>query len=465
MSRDERPKRKIEAGVFDGEIGPVLARELVAMPEAEWGTLRDRITDYRNGRPSGLLCSCAMCSAPVYIRVRKKNEVRYPLFSHYQDDGLWCPWHHESHENPDALRRDQYQGLQESHTHRLLCEQIARLAKLDERYISSAVDAYRPPTNDDFGRYPDVAVLLRGFPECIFEVQLSKTFQTEISARCTHYEREGAALIWVLYGLDPQRDELPQSFVDVIRRHRGNAFLLDRESVAASEEQKTIVLKCYLQRSDGTFDPPRLVRFEELTFPTDALPYLEDRISKAIIDRISEIRYPCFAYLKTIEGIKYGVENRTPEREKFLAVLREITPQLSSWGKTKVDEENAILRLIACVFSLVSVANGKPKIYGTKQPNVIAMLNTWLNGREELQRCAPIFRHLLKSTPLAHLANGTLGQHLDRAEAQMSGNLTLHGEPEWILLERLVPEVFDPRIREQLRYLEKLPAWAQNESH
>lgn len=463
LGRSEKLRRIIEAGVFDGEIGPVTARELVEMPEAEWGTLRDRITDHRYGRPAGLLCRCAMCSDAVFIRARKKNGVRYPLFSHFQGGGLHCPWHHGANEHPDQLRRDQYRGQQESHTHRLLCEQIASAAKLDERYVSSTVNAYRPPTESDYGRYPDVTVLWRDLPECVFEVQLSRTFQTEISARCTHYEREGVALVWVLFGFDLQHATRPQSFVDVIRRHRGNAFILDRESVAASYRQRTIVLKCYLQRFDGSFDPPRLVRLDELTFPNDSLPYLEDRISKALLDRIEAMRRPCFAYLKTIEGISYGVENESPERERFLGELRAITPQLSHWGQTKTDEENAVLRLIACVFSLIAEANGKPRIYGTRQPNVVAMLNTWLNNREEVQRCTPILRHLLRTTPIAHLNNGTVGQHLDRAEANMAGNLTLENEPEWIILGHLIPEIFDSRIREQLRYLSMLPAWAQND--
>lgn len=406
-----------------------------------------------------------MCGDPVFIRARKRSGVRYPLFSHFQGGGLYCPWHHGANEHPDQLRRDQYRGQQESQTHRLLCEQIATLSKLDERYVSSAVNAYRPPTESDYGRYPDVAVLWRDFPECVFEVQLSRTFQTEISARCTHYEREGVTLVWVLFGFDLRHAELPQSFVDVIRRHRGNAFILDHESVAASHQQRTIVLKCYLQSADGSFDPPRLVRLDELIFPKDSLPYLEDRISKPLLDRIVETRRPCFEYLKTVEGVSYGVENKSPERERFLVTLRAITPQLSCWGQTKVDEENAVLRLIACVFSLIAEANGKPRIYGTKQPNVVAMLNTWLNNREEVQRCAPILRHLLRSKPLAHLVKGTVGQHLIRAEARMNGNLTLENEPEWIILEKLVPEIFNPRIREQLRYLSMLPAWADgNES-
>lgn len=110
------------------------------------------------------------------------------------------------------------------------------------------------------------------------------------------------------------------------------------------------------------------------------------------------------------------------------------------------------------MFSLIAEANDKPRIYGT---NVVAMVNTWLNNREEIQRCAPILGHLLRSTPLAHLVNGTVGRHLARAEALMNGNLALENEPEWIILQQLVPEIFDPRIREQLRYLSMLPDWAQ----
>ncbi|MCK1497917.1 hypothetical protein [Bradyrhizobium sp. 188] len=204
------------------------ARELIDMPDAEWGILRDRITDYRQGRTAGLNCRCVMCWDPVFISARRKNGVPYPLFSHFQGGGSFCPWHHGANDHPERLRQAQYNGQQDSQTHRFLCEQIDALAKLDTRYVSSAVNAYRPPTESEHGKFPDVQVVWRDFPECVFEVQLSRTFQTEISARCTHYEREGVALVWVLFGFDLERSEIPQSFVDVIRRHRGNAFVIDR---------------------------------------------------------------------------------------------------------------------------------------------------------------------------------------------------------------------------------------------
>lgn len=445
----EKPKKKlqriIEAAIFEGAIGPVTARELIAMPEPEWGTLRDRITDHRYNRPTGLLARCMMCGDPVFIRARKKDGVPYPLFSHFQGGGLNCPWHQGRNENPEHVRQEQYRGQQESLAHRMLCEQIDTMAKLDERYLSSSVNAYRPPTESEHGRFPDVAVQWRDFPECVFEVQLSRTFQTEISARCTHYEREKAALIWVLFGFDPQHAAIPQSFVDVIRRHRGNAFIIDRESVAASYEQRTIVLKCYLQNDAGGFDAPRLVRLDALTFPKDGLPYLEDRISQPLLDRIRSTRASCFAYLVTVKGESYGLEKDSPERRQLLEELRAVTPKLSVWEASQRDEENATLRLIACVFSILAEANGKPRIYGTKHPNVVAMLNTWLHNREEIQRCALILEQLLRRTPLAHLLKGTVGQHIERAKQKMDGNLVLEGEPEWSVMAHLVPEVFDPR--------------------
>ena len=144
-------------------------------------------------------------------------------------------------------------------------------------------------------------------------------------------------------------------------------------------------------------------------------------------------------------------------------VARSRFTSLSSWETTKEHEESATLRLICCVFSLISEANRKPRIYGTKQPNVVAMLNTWLNSREEVQRCALIFEFLLRSTSLTHLLEGSLGKHIARAKSVMDGNLVIAGEPEWQILEHLVPEIFHRRVREQLRYLSKLPPWAEHE--
>lgn len=457
--RDYKPRRIVAAAMFQGEIGPVTARELVDMPEAQWGILKDRVTDYRSKRPAGLLATCLMCNDPVFIRARRMNGKPLPLFSHFQGGGADCEWHYGSNENPKHIRAEQYRGRQASAVHDHLCRCIDNMARLDSRYISSTVEAYLPPTESEHGRFPDVAVKWRDFSDFVIEVQLSRTFQTEISARCTHYEREGVALIWVLYGFEPDIG-IPQSFVDVVRRHRGNAFVIDQEAISASNERKTIVLKCYLQDDLGGFGTSRLVTLDDLTFPPDRLPYLEDRITKALLAKISAKRRPYLAFFEAIKDVEHWIEKDNPQRRTLIATLRALTPDLSIWASTVEDEENAVLRLLAAIFSIVSTANGKPRNYATMHPNVSAMLNTWLNAREDFQRYAAIIEFLLRRTPLESLLKGTVGKHIDRAKQRLDGNLCIVGEPEWLILRDLMPEIFDSGIRAQLRYLSSLPTWA-----
>jgi hypothetical protein len=116
--------------------------------------------------------------------------------------------------------------------------------------------------------------------------------------------------------------------------------------------------------------------------------------------------------------------------------------------------------LIAIVFSVISTANGKEHIYASRHKNIKAMLNTFLNAGTGIQMYALIIQHLLRLTTLHHLLEGTVGEHVERAKKAMEGNLCLDSEPEWEIMRYLVPEVFDARIRDELIYLDALPAWS-----
>ena len=275
----DKPHRTIEVAFIE-EVGPVTAAELLAMPEDRWGFLRDQITDRHNGN-DGLIGFCAACEGAVFIRTRARNNHRLPLFSHYSGTDPNCPWYQGRNTSPDEARKFQYQGKQESKFHRQMCELIAELAALDKRHVKHTVSEYLEPNEGAHGRYPDVCIDWEEFGTFVVEFQLSGTFQTEISARCKHYEREGIPILWVLTGIN-QNSELQQSFRDVIRRHRNNAFVLDQNAIAESRRQSTLVLTCYL-RSGDVFDLPKLVRFDELTFPNSKLPYYEDRIVGTIL--------------------------------------------------------------------------------------------------------------------------------------------------------------------------------------
>lgn len=423
--RERQPQRIVQAALVES-IGPISAQDLLRMPEDSWGILRDRITDRRYGK-EGLTASCMACGGGVYIRTARRRSVRYPLFAHYSGANPVCPWHHGPNTPIDDARAAQYRGRQESDFHRLMCEQVAALVALDPRYVRHTVAEYLAPTETEHGRFPDVYVEWEGFGPFAIEFQLSGTFQTEISARCKHYEREGIPLLWILFGIDTA-EQLQQSIIDVIRRHRGNAFVLDPSAVAASKEQKTLVLSCYLRKGDG-FEPARLVRFDELTIPRSKIPYLEDRIIAPLLQDIERRRLPWFEALS-------GWDREAPllglERQQGL--------------------------LVAAAFSIVSAANKKERNYASKHPNIRAMLNTYLKAGK-LAGYADLLTRIIANSAMDQILESTVGEHLRRHRAESQAG---EQSQEWQLLRELLPEALDPVVRAEMKYLDALPNWAKS---
>ncbi|MCI5196645.1 MAG: hypothetical protein D3919_10550 [Candidatus Electrothrix sp. AW5] len=426
-----KPQRSVEAAIIEN-IGPVSIQELLAMPEDRWGMLRDRITDQHNGK-DGLSARCMLCDHPVYIKTSKIENIKYPLFAHYAGSNPEkCPWYHGRNIKPDDARAAQYKGQQESRFHRLMCERIAEIVALDKRYIRHKIDEYLPPTNNSYGRYPDVYVEWDEIGTFAVEFQMSNTFQTEISARCKHYEYEGIPLLWILFGIDTI-GTVQQSFCDVIRRHRGNAFVLDDAAITASREQQTLVLSCFLDNENG-LDQPKLVRFDELKIPTSKLPYYEDRIVPPILKEIEQRRQPWFDALEKWE-------------DRFQP-LREL-------------EDRSASTLVAAAFSIVAHANGKKTNYVNRQ-NLTGMLNGQLNEGQHkkgvISQYATLLTRLIENTAQYKLLETTVGDHIKRATATQVDE----SSQEWKLLKKLLPEALDPVIREELIYYDALPDWAKN---
>lgn len=432
MSRE--PRRIIEEVIFE-KLGPLSARDLLAMPREGWESLRAGITDHRNGK-DGLVARCIACNGQVYISTSQGR----PLFAHYQGSDPLCPWYSGKNMHPDDARAAQYRGQQESEMHRRMCELIAEVAKLDERCEGTKVDEYLPPTETQHGRFPDVLVDWRGFGRFAVEYQMSHTFQTEVSQRCIHYDREGIPLLWVLSSFDPER--VPQAVSDVIHRHRGNAFVLDQNAITASREQRTLVLTCYL--SNGVaYDAPVLVRFDTLTFPGSRCPFLEDRLAGPLLEQIKSKRRPYFRALRA-----WGDRmNNLPltELEQFA-------------------ERQRIDRLVAAAFSIVAEAAGKPENYASDHPNIRAMLNTFQNSGS-LAPFARLLTTLIENTSQRDLLKGKVGEHLERSiTSHRLGHVEQVGEqsPEWRLLRDLLPEALDPFVRQRLIDAGALPAWASD---
>ena len=286
-----KPQRIIEVAVVD-RVGPITAQQLMTMSEAEWGLLRQRITDARRERGPASIAACLRCGGAVFIKARAFRSQRLPYFAHFKGADTTCPWFTGDTQDPDSLKAGQYHGRQESPAHRLICEQIAALAEQDPSCSRVAVDTYLAPTAEGHGRYPDVLVTYEDGRAVAFEIQLSNTFQTEISDRSLHYRREGVGLIWVLLGHELRSGDLPQSFRDVILRHRDNAFVLDQAAVEASLRNQRLMLTCFLREPEGDFDEGRQIAVSDLVFPEAGWPYYEDRITPGLLARGEAVRAP-----------------------------------------------------------------------------------------------------------------------------------------------------------------------------
>ncbi len=432
MSRE--PRRIIEEVIFE-KLGPLSVRDLLAMPREGWESLRAGITDHRNGK-DGLVARCIACNGQVYISTSHGR----PLFAHYQGSDPRCPWYSGQNMRPDDARAAQYRGQQESEMHRRMCELLAELAALDERCEGTKVDEYLPPTENQHGRFPDVLVDWRGFGRFAVEYQMSHTFQTEVSQRCIHYDREGIPLLWVLSSFNPEH--VAQAVSDVVHRHRGNAFVLDQQAVTASREQRSLVLTCYLSNGVG-YDVPVLVRFDSLTFPGSECPFLEDRLAGPLLEQIKSKRLPYFRALRA-----WGDRmNHLPlaELEQFV-------------------ERQRIDRLVAAAFSIVAEAAGKPENYASDHPNIRAMLNTFQNSGS-LAPFARLLTTLIENTSQRDLLKGKVGEHLQRSiTSHRLGDVEQVDEqsPEWRLLRDLLPEALDPFVRQRLIDAGALPAWASD---
>jgi len=322
--------------------------------------------------------------------------------------------------------------------HRRMCDLIAELAALDDRCVGVKVDEYLPPTQNAHGRYPDVLVEWRDFASFAVEYQMSHTFQTEVSQRCIHYDREGIPLLWVLSSFDP--DRIPQAVSDVVHRHRGNAFVLDQAAVTASREQRTLVVSCFMWNGQ-TYEGPVLVRFDALSFPESKRPFLEDRLAKPLLEQIAARRLPYFYALRA-----WG------HRLTDLPIV-DLAP---------FPERHRVDRLVAAAFSIVAEAAGRPENFASDHDNIKGMMNTYQNSGS-LAPYARLLTALIENTSQRALLAGTVGRHLRQSiSGHRLGRVEQVREdsPEWRLLRELLPEALDPFVRQRLKDVGALPIWA-----
>jgi hypothetical protein len=397
----------------------------------------------------------------VFIRV-DALQSRRPLFVHFQHPDLQCEWHRETTSPIDDARAAQYRGQQESELHRRLCNVLADLLRADPRCEKITVGEYRPPTVTAHGRFPDVYAELQGLPPVTLELQLSGSFAPEIAGRSLFYGKEKVGLIWVLYGIDPNDPDLPQSFRDIIRRHRGNAFIFDQSAMQASLKAKTLALWCHRKKADGSPAKPRLVRLDDLAFPEKGLPYFDDSRSRALLQLGTDARKRWWEALKAKPDQWYSRAKETSFFGPAWDSLRYHVPEIRDYRDQLRNEDYDRGHIAAVIFRLLSVAKtayvGEQRNLATREPNVVAMLNTALHS-SEYARYGKLFRSLIILTAARKvLIAESLWGHINTACATTPQIEEDH--PMWKAARWLFPEALDPLVRHELDSLDSLPDWA-----
>lgn len=442
MARVGDRQRTIRKVRFDGPIGFVTADELLGAPERLWRHWKDMLTQGKQDAAKGYHAKCVICEGLVYIYLPDG----FPAFSHFKGEGETCPWHTGTPLSPDDVRRLQYGGEQESDLHHDLCEAIFGFVTADSRCTDPTCNQRVKATEGERWKVPDVSATIADFGKVAIELQLSNTFQTEISARTTFYNGQGLGLLWVFHGRRPDFETLPESLSGVVHKQRGNAFVLDADSRAASEEQRTLVLKCYLQTDVG-FDGGRLVRLDQLTVPAIGCMYFEDRLIPPMLAEMAACRGRWESIMKDEES-PYDLFTSS-ELKRVQGIDRSIA----------ASERD--LKFISAVLSIVAAAKGAQKQYASRQPNLTAMLNTYLNPKIEsgLAKYAELLEMLIRSTACHKLLKGTVGEHIKRAKEKAGYRLDCD---KGRLIAELVPEVFDMKRRTMLLDFGALPTWAMS---
>jgi len=443
---EKEPQRTIREVMVEGDRGNLLrVEDLQAMSPYEWGILRDSISNRHTGG-EGISMLCMKCKHPVYIRAYNSFGMTLPGFVHFDGSPTWCEWYQGKNRTPDSLKAEQYNGQQESPEHEMLCEKIGELAALDKRHIQHTINKYHKPKHNENARKPDVYVEWEEYGPFVIELQLSSTFQTEISGRCTYYSRERIPLIWVLHNIH-EYASIPQSVKDVVRRHRNNAFVIDRDSIRESYDKNTLVFKRYLLTGDS-FDSPELVTIDSLTVPNkQTLPYHEDHLAPALRAKIDDRRLPFFTFFK-----QWKKKSTHPKDiKRILDTLKEQVPE-------------DFIFMIAATFSIVAtLSTGIDKNYASNDPNVRAMLNSYFNGNR-LARYADMMEFILgRVKPTSSTCPNITTHAVNRNIALRKDDTEQVGieSKEWKAMEWLLPEVFDECERELLRFTEQLPCWVQ----
>jgi hypothetical protein len=212
---------------------------------------------------------CATCGVPVYLACSTSKRF---FFRHRHEDGS-CPAVTRAGFSETEIRAMKYRGNQESEPHKRIKLLVLRSLSADSRFTDVVSEkTWRSSEGPPGLRRPDVSARIDAM-RLAFEVQLSTTFLDVVLSRREFYRFERAALVWVLPNFHPSYRRMTDD--DILFSNNSNIFVVDEDTVAASESANTFILRCWHRKPsidrDRIVDEwvERLVCWDELTVDVD----------------------------------------------------------------------------------------------------------------------------------------------------------------------------------------------------
>lgn len=239
------------------------------------------------GRPR---LACPICGVTVFLASSMHKNF---YLRHRTEDGS-CPAVTWLGLTEADIRAMKYRGAQESEAHKRIKRLLVRSLEADSRFADIRVEkTWRASEGIGGLRRPDVAARI-DTSRLAFEVQLSTTFLDVVLGRKRFYRDEGAALVWVLPGFDPNYRRMTTD--DILFGNNSNVLVVDESSVKASEAGGQLTFRVWHRQprieNDAIVDDwiDRLVPWDELSVDVERQTIVAFDFAAAETECVADLR-------------------------------------------------------------------------------------------------------------------------------------------------------------------------------
>jgi hypothetical protein len=182
--------------------------------------------------------ACPACGRDLVLASSRLKQV----FFRHRVEGVACPLS-AAGATEEQIRAWKYQGAREGAAHLRLKGLLLRGLRADPAFSGVAAEStWKSGVDPAAWRRPDVRARLGGLAVA-FEAQLTTTFLSVVLERRRFYRGEGALLVWVLAGFDP--DRRPMTVDDILAGGDWNLLVVDDETTAVSEATRRFHVRAH----------------------------------------------------------------------------------------------------------------------------------------------------------------------------------------------------------------------------